>query len=128
MWQFNEWIIPHYLTHHDSSFISGLIEESESLFHYNMTGAGDTFASFQHLDFAPTLVSDNVDELLSELNNTGKMAVGSELCGDNVACLQDFLVTGSNDTASETKGVQVDMEETHGILGRMLIILTPSLP
>ena len=93
-----------------------------------MTGADDTFASFQHLDFAPTLVPDNVDELLSELNKTGKMAAGSELCGDNVACLQDFLVTGSLTTASETKGVQDVMEETHGILGRMLIILTHSLP
>ena len=100
--------------------IPGLIEESESLFRYNLTGEGDNFTSFRNLDFVPTLVPDTVAELLSELNKTDKMAVGTELCGDNVACLQDLLVTGNNDTATQTKGVQDVMQETHGILGRLI--------
>ncbi|KAL8586960.1 hypothetical protein ACOMHN_062371 [Nucella lapillus] len=92
------------------------LSENQSLFTYN--GQEESFSTYQHPDFLPTFLPSTAEELLSELNQTGKMAEGGSVCEENVACLQDLLVTGSVEGARKTKKTEEDFNETAEFLNK----------
>ncbi|KAK7477014.1 hypothetical protein BaRGS_00031694, partial [Batillaria attramentaria] len=85
--------------------------ENQSLFTYQ---SGSDFASYQHQDFVPIFLPSTADAVLLALNDTRD--IGSALCGTNLACLQDFLVTNDNDTALATKTTLVEVQDMQSLL------------
>ncbi|XP_076455824.1 mucin-like protein isoform X2 [Babylonia areolata] len=82
------------------------LSENDTLFTYNLTGGGDSFSTYQHPDFVPSFPPATLPLLEATLNETSRWEEGNGVCRDNLACLQDFLVTGDLTGANSTRNTQ----------------------
>lgn len=89
------------------SFSLGMTTEAESIFLYN---SGKTHASYSFPDFRPQFI-DQADPVLLSLAQT-KCPSG------DLACIFDYVFTGSETVALETAGTQAATAADTTILGK----------
>ncbi|KAI8737293.1 mucin-4 [Biomphalaria glabrata] len=88
------------------------VSDNDTVFDYNF---GDTAATYRHPDFVPMFIEE-VDQV--------KLAAAQAKCGfSNVACIFDYIATGNDEFAKNTKNTKLETSAAVASLKNSLPVL-----